>query len=117
MIKFLNFLSLILYCTLIYWLSDRPTLPMPMLFAHQDKLHHATAYFVMAVLAWRSFKAYIKRPIILVLMSIVFCSLYGISDEWHQSFVKGRVADTADWLADTLGAILAGLMMYKFFKP
>jgi VanZ family protein len=41
------------------------------------------------------------------LLSIAFCSLYGLSDEWHQSFVVGRESDFADWVADTSGAALA----------
>ena len=115
MIKFIDFIVLILYCALIYALSSRSTLPMPMLFVHQDKVHHAIAYFVMGVLAWRSFRAFIKRPIILLLVSLLFCSVYGVSDEWHQSFVKGRQADVADWFADTVGAMLA-MLMIRWFK-
>jgi VanZ family protein len=115
MIKLFDFIALITYCGLIYWLSDQPTLPMPMLFLHQDKLHHAIAYFIMAVLAWRNLKHIIKRPYLLILLSVFFCSLYGLTDEWHQSFIKGRQADIADWLADTVGALLATLVLHGFF--
>jgi VanZ family protein len=34
-------------------------------------------------------------------------SLYGISDELHQSFVPGRTPDVHDWIADTWGAAVA----------
>jgi VanZ family protein len=115
MIKLFDFVALITYCGLIYWLSDQPTLPMPMLFPHQDKLHHAIAYFIMAVLTWRNLKPIIKRPYLLIFLSVFFCSLYGLSDEWHQSFVEGRHADIIDWLADTVGALLAILLLHGFF--
>ncbi len=68
----------------------------------------------MGVLAWRSFKSVFNRPIILALFSIIFCSLYGISDEWHQSFVEGRSPDIVDWLADSSGAGLAVFSLYRF---
>ena len=34
-------------------------------------------------------------------------SLFGITDEWHQSFTPGRAVEFADWVADTSGAVLA----------
>lgn len=34
-------------------------------------------------------------------------TLYGVSDEYHQSFVPGRTADPADALADASGAAVA----------
>ena len=115
MIKLLDFLGLSLYCALIYWLSDQETLPVTNLFEFQDKAHHFGAYFVMGILAWRSFRHFINPPIILALVSIIFCSLYGASDEWHQSFVIGRVSDVGDWLADTIGAIV-GVAYMAIFK-
>jgi len=116
MIKLLDFTALLLYCLFIYWLSDHPSLPAPEWFKHQDKLHHAGAYFMMAVLTWRSLRHMFQSPIILALLSLGFCSLYGLSDEWHQSFVDGRTADISDWAADTLGAGLAVISLYKLRK-
>lgn len=113
MIKILDFTLLFLYCLFIYWLSDQPTLPVAKLFSAQDKILHAGAYFIMGVLAWRSFKHLLSRPITLALLSITFCSLYGISDEWHQSFVEGRNSDITDWIADTSGAGLAVFLLYR----
>jgi VanZ family protein len=41
-----------------------------------------------------------------LLLALSLASLYGATDEFHQSFVPGRSADVLDWLADTLGAAL-----------
>jgi len=112
MTKILDFTLLFLYCLFIYWLSDQPTLPVPDLFPVQDKVLHAGAYFIMGILAWRSFKHLLTKPIILALLSVTFCSLYGLSDEWHQSFVEGRCSDIIDWLADSGGAVLAVFLLY-----
>jgi VanZ family protein len=116
MIRILDFTLLLFYCLFIYWLSDQSSLPAPLWFDYQDKLYHAGAYFIMGLLAWRSFKHLVSSPIILALLSIAFCSLYGLSDEWHQSFVVGRESDSADWVADTSGSILAILLLYKLRK-
>ena len=35
---------------------------------------------------------------------LLACSLYGASDEFHQSFVPGRTPDVVDWATDTIGA-------------
>ena len=114
--RILDYLGLLFYCLFIYWLSDQQTLPTPDLFENQDKLLHFGAYFVMGLFAWRSFRHLISPPIILVLVSIVFCSLYALSDEWHQSFVPGRSSDVLDWIADTLGAGFSVFLLYKLQK-
>ena len=118
MIKTLDFTLLLFYCLFLYWLSDQSSLKNPFDFGfdYQDKLYHAGAYSIMGLLAWRSFKRWLNRPGILALLSIAFCSLYGLSDEWHQSFVVGREADSADWLADTSGSVLAILLLHKVQK-
>ena len=45
-----------------------------------------------------------------MLMAVGVTSLYGATDEWHQSYVPGRYAEVADWVADTLGALLATVL-------
>jgi VanZ family protein len=40
------------------------------------------------------------------LAAIALTTAYGMSDEWHQSFVPGRTADITDLRADATGAIL-----------
>lgn len=111
-LKFVNVTFLIIYCSFIYWLSSKPSIPTPMLFPHQDKIHHMGAYFIMGVLAWRVFSDLLSKPIAISIASVIFCSLYGISDELHQSFVPGRDADVLDWLADTTGAFIALVAIY-----
>ena len=102
--KWLDFTALTFYCALIYWLSAQHSLPTPQFFNFQDKVIHAGAYFVMSLLVWRYFRHSLTQPMITISASIVFCSLYGATDEWHQSFVAGRNSDSLDWLADTIGA-------------
>lgn len=39
-------------------------------------------------------------------LSVVFTSLYAVSDEIHQLFVDGRSCEFGDWVIDSCGAIL-----------
>jgi VanZ family protein len=116
MIKILDFTLLIFYCLFIYWLSDQSSLKNPFDFGfdYQDKLYHAGAYAIMGLLAWRSFKHLVSSSIILASLSIAFCSFFGLSDEWHQSFIVGRESDSTDWVADSSGSVLAIMLLYKF---
>jgi VanZ family protein len=41
--------------------------------------------------------------------------LYAASDEWHQTFIEGRVGCVTDVIIDTCGSIL-GVIVYKLFK-
>lgn len=121
MIKLFDGLALLGYCGVIFWLSAQESLPMPMVFEFQDKLHHGAAYFVMGLFSWRFFRHYALNRHHLLLVSGLFCSLYGISDEFHQSFVPGRDTSGWDWLADTLGGFLAvgvlhQLMLWPVFS-
>ncbi len=76
---------------------------------------HFTEYLVFGVLlflaarqTWPS-----AKTAQLVLIAIVLASFYAVTDEFHQSFVPGRLCDPADWLTDTLGA--GGAVQRKFF--
>ena len=117
--KPLDGLFLVAYCGLIFWLSDQERLSMPQVFHFEDKLLHFAAYFVMGGLSWRAFRHLKLKGFFLAFVSLVFCSLFGLSDEWHQSFVPGRDASSLDWLADTLGsavAVTAALIIDRRFR-
>ncbi len=77
-----------------------------------DKLIHTVEYAVLGALACR---ALLLGPRLsarwAVPVAIVAAFLYGLSDEWHQSFVPGRDSSGWDALADLTGAIL-GSMTY-----
>jgi len=105
-------LALFLYCGFIFWLSDQSKLPTPNLFENEDKLHHFLAYGLMGVFAWRAFSQWCTNRKLLILATVGFCSLYGVTDEWHQVYVVGRTPSWLDWLADTIGSLLAALACY-----
>lgn len=116
MTKWLDLFALIIYCGLIFWLSAQESLPVPEVFNFQDKALHFGAYFVMAVFSWRAFRHMKMNGPRLTIISFAFCSVYGLSDEWHQSFVVGRTASLWDWIADSLGAGLAAAVLLRITK-
>ncbi|MBT8367954.1 MAG: VanZ family protein [Deltaproteobacteria bacterium] len=109
-------LPLIAYCVLIYIQSDHPSPESIPSFRFSDKLLHFVAYAVMGVLFYRAYQTLpFKNNIQLVmLLSMISASLYGISDEIHQSFVPLRDAQLLDAISDTLGAI-CGVRLYHWW--
>jgi VanZ family protein len=44
---------------------------------------------------------------------VLFCLLFGISDEFHQAFIPGRVVSAWDVAADSFGALLVVCLWYR----
>ena len=66
-----------------------------------DKIAHMAVYAVLgAALAWG--RARSPRAVGHVLL-LTLGALYGVSDEWHQMYVPGRIPDVTDWIADLFG--------------
>ncbi len=107
-----SLLLAVLWMAALFYLSSQPSLPTPQWFPHQDKLVHAIAYAILGalLLLCMPMKAGGFMPQ-QALAATLIASLYGISDEFHQSFVPGRQADVLDWAADTGGALLATLLL------
>lgn len=47
----------------------------------------------------------------LVAMTATLASLYGATDEFHQIFTPGRSCDPADWLVDTIAALIGAFIV------
>lgn len=92
----------------IYLESSEPLGVNLGLFPLMDKLVHAGAYGTLATLLLFSQRpgseGFNHRQIATACLLAI---AYGISDEWHQSFVPSRTADGGDVLADAIGACLA----------
>lgn len=73
-----------------------------------DLLVHVFLFFVLALLVHAVLRAYIpRRKNLLLADTVIFCLLYGMSDEFHQLFVPGRTLSGLDLFADVLGATMA----------
>lgn len=92
----------------IFFLSHQPgdTLSLPS-FPGMDKICHLAVYGLLALAGLWSFR--LGRQVLVVrvaLKTVLFCLFYGMSDEFHQSFIPQRSVSGIDLLADLVGAML-----------
>jgi VanZ family protein len=107
----LNWLPLLLYCLLIFIQSSYPATQSLSSIPHMDKLAHAGAYALLGFLMFRVFQTtrIRKSAVLLVTLSALVSSLYGVSDEIHQYFVPSRTADIVDVAADSMGSLVGAI--------
>lgn len=109
----LIYIPLAVYWTLLLVGTSLPADSVPG-FGIGDKLLHFFAYFVLTVLLSLTLLMQNKYHFLKekhILFSIIIASVYGLLDEIHQSYIPGRSNDILDWIADTLGAITAVLLL------
>lgn len=93
-------------------LSSRSRLPqVGPAFPGADKVQHAVWFLLLGLLAWRAARLGEGwgrgRSAATILLA---AALWGVSDEWHQSHVPGRVPEAADVAADVVGTAAALLV-------
>ena len=112
----------LLYMALIFAVSslEQPPLPMPEFeWLTIDKLYHFVEYAILGgllAIAFVKAKPAVVPSKLIWLVATVLSILYGASDEWHQTFVPGRFATVADWVADVLGSIAGVLVVYLYYR-
>jgi len=90
----------------VYWLSSLSNVPGSQYF--WDKLLHTVGYAGLGLLALRAFHGGLTPPRLApTLWAGAAVVLWGISDEFHQSFVPGRDSSGWDVLADAVGFVIA----------
>lgn len=105
------------YAGVIFYLSSlsHPEEHLPIVSRFSDKVLHAVEYAVFGALCFWALQGTLnvswRRWAIP--LAIVLASSYGVTDEFHQSFVPFRYSHVLDWVADTIGAILGVLAMHR----
>lgn len=99
----------------IFVLSSIPSDKLPQMeFSFEDKLIHIGLFsalflcFVWSLKHQKRFSILAKNYLV---SSLILTVLYGMLDEFHQSFVPNRTRDVYDWLADSAGALLTFLIL------
>lgn len=111
----LRWLPLLLWCALIFYLSDQPDLRsgFPDL---SDlvlrKLAHITEYAVLVLLFYRAAAPSVGKRRALG-SAALFAVVYALTDEYHQTFVGGRSGNLVDVTIDSLGIFLGVLAIDK----
>ena len=103
---------------LIFYLSsltqpETPKIPLPGNW--QSLVGHLALYGVCASLIEASIWAWVSEfRLRWVLTAAATAAAYGISDEYHQSFVAGRYGTVEDVLVNTVAAIAAAVVLWFF---
>lgn len=108
--KILRWIPALIIFGISFYLSDQPLLEHMPQFWNADKLVHFICFGGLCF--WVSFACGITKKRQFWIPSLIV-SIYGILDEFHQSFVPNRDVSFFDWCADTLGAVF-GAFVFLF---
>jgi len=119
--SFIRFqLPALLFAMLIFYVSSIPDKSLPAFpILSQDKLLHMLEYFIFAMLLHRACVHQVRYPVLAnraMFFSVIAATLYGISDEFHQGFVPGRMVDPFDATANMIGALLFAFVYIKVYS-
>lgn len=107
-----------IYMGLIFIASSIPGKSVPGV-PISDKLIHLVEFGILSWILGKACRSSQKKIFIQQagILSIIMTTLYGISDEIHQSFVPLRNPEIYDVIVDGIGAILAqGIFLRKIRK-
>jgi VanZ family protein len=108
----LRWVLVAVYAGALFYVSALPAEEVPVgMPYHLDKVAHATAYAILAVLVCRASGASGMRSLVLIGFS---CAVYGVLNEVHQAYVPGRYASWGDAVANAIGAFAAATLWPRF---
>jgi VanZ family protein len=98
-------------------LSSIPSPPQPdWSFPFLDKIAHTIIYSLLGLSYLCSFtKGFLFHSTKIIIAAFLAACLFGIFDEFFQSFIPGRFSELGDWIADIIGVSL-GFCLYFFIK-
>lgn len=104
-----HWMTVIAWAGLIFFLSDQPNLPSPpgTWSSVASIAGHFTVYFILSLLIITALRRSDVPTARAAVIGVALATLYGVSDEWHQSFVPGRHPSALDVLVDFIGAACA----------
>ncbi|HYU60101.1 MAG TPA: VanZ family protein [Solirubrobacterales bacterium] len=97
---------------LIFWLSAQPDLDSGLGLADDilRKLLHVVIYAALTLLWFWTLRPLLPGTSALALAGLI-ALIYGITDEYHQTFVEGRDGRPLDVGIDLIGIVLASLLL------
>lgn len=107
--KAIKWAPVLIWMAVIFFLSAQPHLPTPdhrWLETLIEKSAHAFEYAVLAALVVRALSVPNGKRRLAFGAGVLVASLYALSDELHQTYVPGRLADWSDIMFDWMGAIV-----------
>ncbi|MGH9488246.1 MAG: VanZ family protein [Terriglobales bacterium] len=81
------------------------------------KFAHVVVYFLLSLTAYRGFAmGQLRFRWGAAVRTIIFCALYAASDEYHQSFIKGRGPSARDVGIDSGAAVVALVLIWLWLR-
>lgn len=116
----ISWILVILWMGVIFYLSDQPDLkssfPGGVDFILR-KAAHITEFAILTLLIWRASTESVnpesRKSRKLIVLAFLFAFFYAISDEYHQTFIFGRVGSPKDVAIDSIGIIIATIVIWK----
>lgn len=119
-LKILNWLLVIGWMGLIFYLSSIPSFPLDLSVAEYNWVSSIAHVLLYAVLTWLLIRAFMASGLSLAksfAFGFLLSIIYGATDEIHQLFVPGREAHISDWLLDLAGSyMILSFYTYKYGK-
>lgn len=106
--KLTNWIPAILVMTLIFAISSVKGVTINQIGLGKES-YHINGHFLLFVLLCLTYYKATKN----ILLSMFITIMYGISDEIHQKFTPGRSSSMFDIYVDSMGAVLAGIVLWK----
>lgn len=74
---------------------------------------HAVLYGILAILFQQTLWLWnLRHDFIWMVVATLCASVFGMTDEYHQSFVAGRSASLVDVMVDSLAALVAAVLFW-----
>lgn len=79
------------------------------------KTSHGVVYAIVAILVMLLLSRFKINMFLKILITLLFCIVYAITDEYHQLHVDGRTGQMSDVIIDTYGAMI-GISIYLILR-
>jgi len=116
LVAFFHWLPALLYMSLVFYFSHRKPLLETMAgnwsFHGIDKIAHFAEYFILFILLYKTL--HVEKHEHPQYKALALSVLFGLSDEFHQSFLSYRDCEFGDVIADSTGAFIAFIIIVAF---
>lgn len=112
----LRLIPMLVCMATIFTLSHQPASRHEWLFPGADKIAHLVVYAVLSGTVIYAFSAETRRRNrgVVLVTALLVPILFGLSDEYHQSWIPGRTSEFLDLVADAVGGLITALIWFLF---